>query len=213
MVASSLICLALTEATKICVKCTELKTLSEFTKNASKKDGVSAYCKPCDRDSKNKWNLKKFPHRVEIQATKALRSTQSDLKFCPKCETSKPFTDFRGNSSRKDRIQAYCILCETDYQRQWRSTPKYRLYARAKQRRGFTQEQADALLQSQGNVCAICGTATPGHKRTWSMDHDHVTGVVRGMLCHPCNIGLGAFRDNLTSLSKAIQYLERAKSC
>jgi len=46
--------------------------------------------------------------------------------------------------------------------------------------------------------------------RSLNVDHDHVTGQIRGLLCGPCNKGLGLLGDNLDSLWKAIHYLEGA---
>lgn len=43
------------------------------------------------------------------------------------------------------------------------------------------------------------------------MDHDHATGIVRALLCHPCNIGLGGFKDNPAHLRLATTYLEKYK--
>lgn len=59
------------------------------------------------------------------------------------------------------------------------------------------------MLESQGSVCAICGCLPP-----LCVDHNHVTGVVRGLLCRNCNLALGGFKDNPDSLRKAITYLE-----
>jgi hypothetical protein len=60
------------------------------------------------------------------------------------------------------------------------------------------REQMRASL----GICDICGTESP-----LKVDHDHVTGDVRGHLCHYCNVGLGWFRDDLARLRKAIDYL------
>ena len=73
----------------------------------------------------------------------------------------------------------------------------------------FTIEQRDAMLSAQGGRCAICGTDEPGG-RGWHLDHCHVTGRVRGILCHHCNIGLGNFKDNPEFMREAIKYLEES---
>src|SRR4051812_44889967 len=49
------------------------------------------------------------------------------------------------------------------------------------------------MIADQGGVCAICLKALDEPH----VDHDHLTGRIRGLLCSLCNAGLGAFRDNL----------------
>jgi hypothetical protein len=82
--------------------------------------------------------------------------------------------------------------------------------ARARRRRmaqyGLTVDAYDALLAEQGGCCAICGD--PPGKRPLAVDHDHETGDVRGLLCLPCNTGLGLFRDDLERLAAAAAYLD-----
>lgn len=73
---------------------------------------------------------------------------------------------------------------------------------------GITPEQFTTLLEAQGNRCAICGSAEwPGKDNCPHVDHDHATGKVRGLLCGPCNIGLGQFGDDPERLAAAIRYL------
>lgn len=84
-----------------------------------------------------------------------------------------------------------------------------------KMKYGLTLEQFDALLLTQGGTCAICQSADPKSKNGASrpgqfhVDHDHTTGAVRGLLCSPCNTGLGSFRDDTARLAEAIRYLGR----
>ena len=59
---------------------------------------------------------------------------------------------------------------------------------------GITIEQYDAILASQGGLCAICGTdKAHGFNDTFHVDHDHLTGRIRGLLCFACNRRLGVF--------------------
>lgn len=68
------------------------------------------------------------------------------------------------------------------------------------------------MYAAQGFVCAICLRTPEPFKRKrltrpWHIDHDHATGAVRGILCGTCNVGLGAFRDDVESLRRAVAYL------
>lgn len=62
------------------------------------------------------------------------------------------------------------------------------------------------LHAGQAGVCAICQRAT-GRTRRLSVDHDHRTGRVRGLLCRPCNDMLGHARDSEAFFLRVINYL------
>lgn len=62
------------------------------------------------------------------------------------------------------------------------------------------------MLRHQNNVCAICGGRNSD--RDLAVDHNHITGEVRGLLCTRCNMGLGYFMDNPRLLASALVYLE-----
>jgi hypothetical protein len=64
------------------------------------------------------------------------------------------------------------------------------------------------MLAAQRGGCGICGTKTVPTIGSFHVDHDHVTGKVRGLLCHHCNVGIGSLGDSVEVLSKAISYLD-----
>ena len=70
----------------------------------------------------------------------------------------------------------------------------------------------DAMMKVQGGVCKICGTDNPNGPGRFHVDRNHTTGKVRGLLCNKCNLGLGAFNDDINILAKSIQYLSREDS-
>lgn len=82
-----------------------------------------------------------------------------------------------------------------------------------KYRYRLAPEDYFGLLDSQGGVCACCGSKAPGGKgRLFHVDHDHDSGRVRGLLCHGCNVGIGHFGDDPTRLERAIAYLRGGAS-
>ena len=74
---------------------------------------------------------------------------------------------------------------------------------------GITQADYESILEGQGG-CAICGREEPDERERgahFPVDHCHKTDKVRGILCNPCNIGLGTFYDNPKLLLAAVEYL------
>lgn len=81
---------------------------------------------------------------------------------------------------------------------------------------GITVEQYVELYEATGGTCAICGkpetqlSGWHGEVMELSIDHDHETGRVRGLLCQWCNQGIGRFRDDPELLTRAAAYLNAA---
>ena len=78
---------------------------------------------------------------------------------------------------------------------------------------GISSADYDQMLQDQGGRCAICKSEDPAcrHSR-FHVDHDHVTGSVRGLLCSHCNTALGKFKDSQSIITSALQYLAQHSS-
>lgn len=112
-----------------------------------------------------------------------------------------------------------------EYARAWRKRPEARERTRQKsekfnqsergkrlkrewhlRRYGVTLEQFDGMFEAQGKRCAICRAEQPG-ARGWCLDHCHTTGRFRGVLCMPCNLGIGYFKDDPDTIRNAITYL------
>jgi hypothetical protein len=84
---------------------------------------------------------------------------------------------------------------------------------------GITLPEYEAMLEAQGGVCYICGGAPKEGRRRLHVDHLHSKGEkqrnprekrgrVRGLLCWGCNAAIGKFRDDVTKLRRAADYLE-----
>lgn len=73
---------------------------------------------------------------------------------------------------------------------------------------GLEPEEYDRILEEQEKRCVICGSKTASSRTNrLHVDHDRVTGKVRGLLCTNCNNGIGRFKDNPFFLMKAAHYL------
>lgn len=83
-----------------------------------------------------------------------------------------------------------------DYYRDWHLRNRY----------GVSLQEYSARLKEQAGRCAICGTED-SVRDSFDVDHDHVTGEVRGLLCLNCNVGLGSFKDSPVFLAEAVKYL------
>lgn len=94
-----------------------------------------------------------------------------------------------------------------EYQR--RNRDKYYEY-NAANRFGVKRASIQAIVASS-QVCEICAKG-PGTRKRLAIDHCHTSGVLRGMLCHTCNLGLGAFKDNEALLVAAAHYLRRKRA-
>ncbi len=86
-------------------------------------------------------------------------------------------------------------------------TKDWRFVQRLRSLYGLSLAEYETMLLAQGGVCKICGTPKPGGPGHFPVDHDHVTGKVRGLLCHRCNAGLAFFRDDQSILGSAMLYL------
>jgi hypothetical protein len=127
-----------------------------------------------------------------------------DTKVCRDCKRSLPMSEYSiGKSRGKDQVQSYCKKCCS-------------LRARFS-KLGITTEQVEAQRQKQDNRCAICGIHADeiihGSYRhnPLVVDHDHLTGVFRGLLCPTCNVMLGHAKDSPLILSRALTYLETCR--
>lgn len=65
-------------------------------------------------------------------------------------------------------------------------------------------EEWDERILNQGGMCAICEESTK-----LCVDHDHVSGVIRGLLCRSCNIALGKFKESSKIVCLAAEYMKK----
>jgi len=119
----------------------------------------------------------------------------------------------RKKKYREDNRERLRAKDKTYAKRKKKENANWRLDGTMKYRYGITAEQYNQMMAAQGGVCVICAIAgtVKVEKRSLCVDHDHVTGRVRGLLCHRHNFLLGNAGDSLAELSAAYHYLNHYK--
>lgn len=204
--------------TKQCGKCRETKEISEFYKSKR-----GSYCKVCHTKSSAESRERNKQKRIE-------QWLESPTHSCKRCGQEKPNDSFYWKSNR-----TYCKDCTQEinddwytrnkesvdeYRNEWRRDARkkdatkwlsYELKQRCK-RFGTTVEWYESQTIKQNGRCAICGKIeTARHQKgspvSLSIDHNHATGKVRGLLCRLCNHALHNLDRDPQWPYKAVAYL------
>jgi hypothetical protein len=140
-------------------------------------------------------------------------------RYCKRCREAEPAEGFYKKAGlmcrpchitnvtarRAHRRVAFNAVEKARYQRD----PAIR---RRKQARvyGLTPDQYEALFIRQAGVCAICRCPERIKTASLCIDHDHKSGLVRGLLCRRCNAAIGLMGEDRTTLLRALAYLRGA---
>ena len=133
-------------------------------------------------------------------------------KKCGSCRRYKPRDKFSRAAKAKDGLQHYCKACASKRERARKAerpeTPRVRRDRYLRLTHGLTIEQHEAMLAAQHGRCACCHDPLgEGHNQV--VDHSHVTGRFRGIICRGCNLAIGHARDDVRRLQCMIAYLNQ----
>lgn len=205
---------------KVCKMCHEEKPLSEFHRHPCTKDGHRGKCKTCrSKEEKGRKIVVSYLPMLGLR------------KACTKCKVEKDGCEFYKNPRSKNGYTTECKECrrKDSLKNYYLDPEKTKLRNKAirdkpdnsERRRkemlrqyGLTLAQYEEMFKSQDSKCAICKSSDVSRKnvKNWLVDHCHKTGLVRGILCHKCNTGLGHFVDSRDNLRAAIKYLDDAET-
>lgn len=134
------------------------------------------------------------------------------MKQCCTCKGTLPIDDFHNDRTKKDGKCAQCKNCKNKYRKIWnQNNPEKRKMHRKihKKLRKYKLKRKDynKMVEYQGGKCVIC-EKTCTKNPVLSIDHDHKTGKVRGLLCNACNSGIAFFKDDINLIERAIHYLQ-----
>ena len=195
-------------ATKTCYLCNKDLPLSSFHKRSKNPDGLDNRCKECKNAIQRRHHAIHNPPK---------EPDPEGFKTCTKCGELKPLSEFDPRYDGTDKPYPSCRPCkqatQTEYQRRRRAADpegeaRKQRNATLKNQYGITLDEYNEMFRQQGEKCVICGTKECASGKTFSVDHDHKTGKVRGILCMDCNVSLGKLKDDPDLFRKAAEYLE-----
>jgi len=173
--------------TKKCGKCKKLKSLNDFYTN-------QGYCKPCGKSVHDAWVLANS-ETVKAQTKNRYTTNKEEMKLAAK----------QWRKENPERVKATAAAW---YEKNTERSKAIARRATLNKKYGLSPEEYEKLLRSQNGVCAICGKAPNGIRL--SIDHDHGTKKIRGLLCSNHNTAIGLCHDSPEELLACATYLERA---
>lgn len=125
------------------------------------------------------------------------RTGQPKKQFCINGHDTVLFGRYAGNYE--------CKKCS---QERWLRNPDHARDLKYQSKFGITLGQYNTMLAQQGGLCLGCYKHQKDIKRVFAVDHDHKTGVIRGLLCGNCNVALGNAQDDPVILRRLADYRE-----
>jgi hypothetical protein len=187
---------------KICSNCKVEKEIHEFNKDKSKKFGVSNICRECSRFKGRNHYIKNIDYYRDYQ--QKLRNNNPDYNKKNYEKNKEKIKEYNKNSYKKLKNNPEAFKQRT-------IEDKHRKLLKCF---GITLDDYNTMLAGQNGVCAICGNSEisfdkrTGNTRSLSVDHNHQTGQIRGLLCGKCNKMIGLAKDTIKILEQAINYLK-----
>ena len=133
---------------------------------------------------------------------KVWKTRITKMKVCNKCKTELPLSEFhkRTYSSGKIGHQNNCKKCQSAIRAGY-----YKPHEAMRRKFRLTESEYETLMSNDN--CQICDRDISNEKKC--IDHCHYKEKIRGVLCNNCNTALGLIGDNVSTLSRMIDYLSR----
>lgn len=143
--------------------------------------------------------------------------TNEETSLCRSCKQVLPTTLFWKRKRNPSGLGTQCKPCATSkpgYKDKNKKNkkyynPEYHQERHYQDKYGLSLDEVKAMAEKQNHRCAVCDIrAEDAPRQKLNVDHSHVTGKVRKLLCHHCNVALGHLRDDRTILARLDQYLK-----
>ena len=180
---------------KKCPRCGEIKILARFNRNASNADGLQGYCRDCQ-------------HAYHHTCYKRNMADPEYIRLTNEKDRQRYWNKRKYTFKHAEKAKAY----QAGYRKSARGAlTKDRYHIKSKF--GLSLDDVRDMLDAQKGCCKLCdfdfGSSKPsgrGKHRTYTIDHDHKTGRIRGLLCHQCNINIGYYEKNVVGKEEAFKH-------
>lgn len=172
--------------TKICTVCELKKPVSDFYKRGNNKLKYRSECKECSLKQRKKYNIGHKKEASEYHKSYGIKNRKKLNKYR---------RDYNAKNPNK----------MNEYRKKYRENNDTDRMAEIKRKYGLSKEGYYYMLDIQDNKCKICGK----EMEKICIDHNHITGKIRGLLCNNCNLGIGNLQENPFILIKTVEYLKQ----
>lgn len=174
-----------------CSTCKIEKSDESFRKDKSRKDGIHKTCNECNSKLQRKWYAN---NKLKARET-ALLSYYKNIDAIK--ERRKQYRKNNNEKIKESRREHYKNNKDLYKERSWKNAGIL----------DMTIEKYNALLEKQNYSCCICNTHQNNLKRKLNVDHDHLTGLSRGLLCDSCNRALGYLKESVDIIDNLKKYI------
>lgn len=216
----------ITKNGRVCCGCKKWKCWSKFNKRIGGLNGYRSRCRNCGQH-----------RRITIDTIVTTASTRITKtgRVCCGCKKWKQWDKFNKATGGFNGHRSRCSSCDGAVSAKWKETSNYYQNNREEilkykresycpiakknydlqKKYGITLDDFMEMFEDQNGKCKICSRDVKKFSTSKSkqdaavVDHDHTTGLVRGLLCHSCNRAIGLFNDEYAILLKAAEYIKQ----
>jgi hypothetical protein len=170
---------------------------------------------------RSKEELKKYNEQYRAENKEKIKAKEKQYRIKHKTKKKNYMAQYRAENKDKiseqkkqwdidnmENSKQYYVNNKEKYKQRYVNNKDEQKERFFKRKYGLTLEQYTEIYNKQYGKCAICGKHQTKLKQALCVDHDHITNIVRGLLCSNCNTGIGMLEDNVQLLTNAIDYLK-----
>lgn len=208
---------------KACSICQKIKTLDEFVnKKSIKKDGKASECKECKKERD-----REYRSRIEVKENKKeydklyyennkdrLDDYRSDWRLQNKENKKEYDKKYREENKerKKEYRKAYWQIKGKEINEKRKLSPIYKNISKGytlKKNYNITLDDYNKMLLEQDGKCWTCSKDVEEERnKVLCVDHDHLTGKVRKLLCNKCNIAIGLLKEDTKIIENVLNYIK-----